>query len=280
MSDRAWREYREAGPLEPISRLEWRTGRRPSDLIPDPLERILFVPDTHVPFHDEQAWQLMLRAARRFKPNRIVVLGDLFDFYSVSAHSKDPKRKLSLADEIQAGNAKLDELDSLGAKTKQFACGNHEFRLTRFLADNAGALATLPGLNIESLFKLTERGWNFFPYRTHFPIGKYLYVTHDCGNAGAQAHVKARASFEGSVILGHTHRSSLDYRGNAQGEPHAAIMCGWLGDITQIDYMHAITAQQWQLGFAIGYLEPDDTFHVNLCPIIRNKVLVAGELIV
>ncbi len=296
--DSAWIAYAGDHPLEGMTRKKFRAivaSGQPTDVAsrirftglnehpeihdtPE-LERILFIPDTHIPFQNEDAWQLMLRAARRFKPHRIVVLGDLFDFYAVSSHSKNPKRKASLAEEVEIGKLKLDELDALGATTKQMAAGNHEFRLDRYLADNAPALAELSGLTVRSLFDLDSRGWEFYPYQTHFAIGKYLSITHDCGSAGPSAHTKARATFEGSVMIGHTHRASLDYKGNAQGEAHAGIMCGWLGDVEQIDYLHRVTANQWINGFAIGWLEPDSTFHVNICPIVKGKVMVAGELI-
>lgn len=245
------------------------------------LERVLIVPDAHRPFHNEAAWQLMLRAGRSFQPHTIITLGDIADFYSVSAHSKSPERKLSLADEVASVNVGLDELDSLGAETKHFIEGNHCFRLQRHLNDNSAALSDLPSLSVPKLFRLQERGWSFTPYQQHLKIGNSaLFVTHDCGNAGSQAHVKARATFESSVIIGHTHRASIDYRGNAAGETHCGAMLGWMGDYEKIDYLHRVTALQWQLGFGIAFIEPDGTFHINLCPIINGRVLVAGKVIV
>jgi len=43
------------------------------------LERILFIPDVHRPFHDRAAWKLMLRAAKDFKPDILIILGDFAD---------------------------------------------------------------------------------------------------------------------------------------------------------------------------------------------------------
>ena len=53
-------------------------------MVEEPVERILFVPDTHVPFHDPIAWGVMMQAAKRLKPHRVVVLGDFLDFFQCS----------------------------------------------------------------------------------------------------------------------------------------------------------------------------------------------------
>ncbi len=89
----------------------------------DPLRRVLFIPDCHIPFHDEKAWNLMLKAAREFKPDTLVVLGDFADFYSVSAHDKNPTRVSNLEYEVGIVREKRAQLDKLGATRKIFVEG-------------------------------------------------------------------------------------------------------------------------------------------------------------
>ena len=67
----------------------------------------------------------MLKAARGFKPQTIVSIGDFADCYAVSSHSKDPRRIADLEDEIGNVREGLDELDALNAKEKIFIEGNH-----------------------------------------------------------------------------------------------------------------------------------------------------------
>lgn len=93
--------------------------------MPQKLEPALFVPDCHVPYHNPQAWSLMLRAATDLRPKHLITLGDFADFYTVSTHSKDPRRALNLKAEVETVNEKLDELDDLGAEDKRFLGGNH-----------------------------------------------------------------------------------------------------------------------------------------------------------
>lgn len=240
------------------------------------LRRILYVPDTHVPYEDKRAWALMLKCAKSWKPDTIVILGDFGDFYAVSSHDKHPGRVRLLDEEVAAVNARLTELDALGADEKHFVSGNHEDRLERYLMCKAPELFNL--VRVRDLFKLTERGWRFTPYKQHVKVGK-VFVTHDTGNAGGQAHVKAMQAFQGNTAIGHTHRMGIHYEGNAKGKSHVGAMFGWLGDVEKIDYMHRIAAMRgWQLGFGTGYQEPSGVTHLNPVPIVNYKAVLEGRL--
>jgi len=241
------------------------------------MKRLFFIPDVHRPYHDERAWQVMLKAARQFQPNIVVVLGDFADFYQISMHDKDPSRREAFDDEVFDVNEALDELEtSTPIAERYFIAGNHEYRLERYLRLNAPQLHSF--VKLEKLFRLKERGWHYTPYRSALKLGK-LYLTHDEGNAGAQAHEKARASFESNVVIGHTHRMSISYRGTAKGSSNVGAMFGWLGDARSIDYVHAVKAQQWQHGFGIGYLLKSGVVHLHGVPIVNGACVVEGKLV-
>ena len=55
----------------------------------------------------------MLKVAKDFNPDEVVLLGDFLDFYSVSSHKKDPRLQTMLKFEIEQGNKYLDQLDDL-----------------------------------------------------------------------------------------------------------------------------------------------------------------------
>jgi hypothetical protein len=239
---------------------------------------VAFIPDSHVPFEDKRAFDLMLRTLSDWKPDAINILGDFGDFYSVSSHSKSPDRVRHLEQEVEAINARLDQLDALGAGEKRFVEGNHEWRLERYLSDKAPELFGLVG--VKELFNLKKRGWDFTPYKQSTNQGQ-ISLTHDVGNSGAHAHQKAVTTFQGNVAIGHTHRMSIHYEGSAKGKSHVGAMFGWLGDVGQVDYMHRVNAlRSWQLGFGIGYQEANQTVHVQGVPIIDYKLVLEGRLYV
>lgn len=241
------------------------------------LQPMLFVPDTHRPYHDERAWQLMLKAARALKPKIIVCLGDLADFYSVSSHSKSPARAANLEYEVADVNKGLDELDALGATRKEFIAGNHCDRLSRYLADKAPELFGL--VDIPGLFRLKARGWRYTPYKAHTKIGK-LHLTHDVGAAGRNAVFKALDTYQHSVVTAHCHRVQYIVEGNAVGEHKLSCMFGWLGDAKAIDYMHQVSvAKNWSHGFGVGYHNPANGIcYVTPVPLVRYTCVVNGQL--
>ena len=244
----------------------------------EPVERILFIPDAHFPHVDRVAWGCMLQCARRFRPHRIVQLGDFLDCHTVSSHSRDPRHGTQLADEIASANEALDELDALGATHKHLVEGNHETRLSRYLKDKAPAL--LDSMQIEKLLRLEERGWTFSHFGQSFKVHD-TYITHSVnGQAGESAHHRAGQRFQRSVVIGHTHRLAQKVFGNVVGDHYTATMLGWLGQAVDASYNHdAEKSAMWAHGFGVGYLMPDGTVQVVPVPIVRGRAVLNGEII-
>src|SRR5690349_8823634 len=103
--------------------------------MPD-LKRLWFYPDVHAPFHRQEAWDIVVKAQRDFKPDIVVTLGDFVDFFNISRWSKDPQRVLTLADEVRTAQQMLDEVvETTPAARRIYLGGNHEDRLQRYLRD-------------------------------------------------------------------------------------------------------------------------------------------------
>ncbi len=241
------------------------------------LQRILYVPDTHRPYHDKRAWKLFLDVGKAFKPDMIVCIGDFGDFYSVSGHSKDVKRDRKLKWEMASVNEGLDELDALGAKRNIFCGGNHENRCERYIQDKAPELFDM--VTIAGLLRLKERGWTYVPYRHHIRIGK-LYHTHDVGASGRMAAYRALDKYRHGVVTGHTHKIAYIVEGNLAGEAQLSYVLGWLGDAKQIDYVQEAKAvRDSALGFGVGYLNPKNgCVYLTPVPIIKYSCVVEGKL--
>lgn len=240
------------------------------------LEKILFIPDCHIPYHDLLAFDLMMEAAREFKPDHVIIMGDFIDMYSVSSHDKNPKRALKLEEEITATIECLKRVKALGAKNNVYVSGNHEDRLARYLMQKAPEL--WERVNIPSLLALEQLGFEYIPYKSHYKIGK-MYVTHDTGKAGVNAHKQAVDAFHRSVSIGHTHRMGYIIQGDADGDKHVGCMFGWLGDEKQVDYMHNINiTKDWAHGFGIGYLNPENGYvYIVPVPIVKYSCVVEGR---
>jgi len=243
-------------------------------------KKLLCVPDTHFPYHDKRAWHTILRAIETWKPDEVIHLGDAMDFYSVSSHSKNPRRIQRLATELQIGNTELDTLQlAAGNCTVVFLEGNHETRLARYLAQHAAALDGL--LEIPDLLKLESRKWEFYPYQEVYSVGKWNFV-HDLGKSGLGATKSAVQDFGGNVVIGHTHRAQVEYMGETRprGKTHCAVSSGWVGDYSKIDYRSRATARkEWQHAFTTVRIADGGEGFATLHPIFNGMAEVEGELV-
>ncbi len=227
---------------------------------------------------DKRAWNVLLEAGRHLKPDTIIVMGDFIDCYAVSSHQKNPANRVSIEDEIAAGNAALDQLEALGATRLVYIEGNHESRMPRYIADRAPEIHAIAP-TIRNLLRVDERGWEWVPYRDHITIGKCHY-THDLGKAGDNAHVDARKRFESNVVMAHVHKLGASYGGNLKGETHVGVCAGWLGSAADCEYLSRAQAMSgWQLGFCTTAMESDGTTHIQTHPIINYRAFVDGKLI-
>lgn len=243
-------------------------------------ERILIVPDAHRPYHSAHAWQLMLKAGRVLRPDRIILLGDVIDNYCLSSHgNKDPDRINRLKYEIDDTNVGLDELEALGAKRLDYISSNHDVRLDRFIADKCPELFGL--VSIRQLLRLEERGWTWTPYRQALRVG-HVHFTHDVGSAGKGAAAKARDLYAGNAVIGHVHRAEMSYAGNWRGEVHVGASFGWLGDPDKVDYLHRqAVAKSWTWGFGVGVHHVDSgAIHMQAVPIINGRCFVRDQWVV
>lgn len=243
----------------------------------DKLQRILFIPDTHTPYHDKKAVDLVHKVADSFAPDHIIIMGDFADFYPLSSHSKDPNRALTLKNDLICTKQELLRYTKHKAKNLVFIAGNHSNRLVRYLQDKAPELYNI--ISIPEILGLEKMGFKYVEYKDHYTIGK-LNVTHDVGTAGRFAHYKALDTFQSNILIGHTHRLGYAVEGDAVGNKHVTAMFGWLGDASKADYMHRIKAtRDWSLGFGIGYLNPKTgTVYVTPIPIVLYTCVVEGKL--
>jgi len=238
----------------------------------------IIIPDVHLPFHSESAWNLVLKVIKTTKPDYVISVGDLADLYSVTRHTKDPgRRELSLVTEAAKVNRELDKLQTAAGKAKvHWVLGNHENRFDRYIAEKAPELFGVT--DIQSLFETKARKWSVTAYGDYLQLGK-VFFTHDVGTAGANAHRDAEKDFCHSVVIGHTHRMSYDVVGNASDQAHVAAMFGWLGDRKYADYISSIKRKRyWSHGFGSFYLKDNGVMFLTPHPIVKGECMVNGKL--
>lgn len=244
-----------------------------------PGERWLFIPDTHVPYHDHGAWMLALAVAEELRPHGVCILGDYLDCYAVSFHEKSPSRVSRLADEIGAADEHLRELEAAtpAATTRVFVEGNHENRVNRYIASQAKALHGMPGLTLSEALRLDDRGWRFVPYHDHCTIGDTA-VTHEAGRAGVYAVRQTMLSMGSSLIIGHVHRVASQHESTLDGRALVGHSFGWLGSHEHVDYRHrSLARREWQHAVGVGTVDAAGVLHCHAVPFVGGRAVVFGQ---
>jgi predicted phosphodiesterase len=230
--------------------------------------------DIHIPYHDRDALAIALEFTEDIKPDKIILAGDIIDFYAVSKYMKDPLRIDTLQSEIDETRAFLNVLRDkhLGASITIIP-GNHEVRLEKFLIDKASALTSLRCLSIDDLFGLSQNGIVFSD--ASVMLGK-LEVTHGeyarkTPGGSVKGHFEKSAS---SVLVGHVHRLNTNRYTNGWGV-HTVVENGCLC-MTSPEYSRV---NDWQQGFSVvRYNEKTGDFIVEQHNIVGGKLITSDRV--
>jgi len=238
----------------------------------------LLIPDTHVPFEDKKAYELMLAVAVDVGLDEIVIMGDFADFYDVMSHQKDPRIRCKLEFELIRVQERLMELNALFPNTKKvYICGNHENRLDRYIANNAPAL--FGRVSIESLLGLKELGYEFVDYgpnQKYKVLGSKLYARHEPIGGGEHSAASTVKKANKSVAFGHTHRIQEFQFRDMDGDMHRGINLGCLVDMNHPVFNYVKSHVQWCHGFGIVNVLEDGSFFNHIVHIIDYKCTYNG----
>jgi predicted phosphodiesterase len=238
--------------------------------------KIALIPDIHAPRHDRKAWKLAMKALTAWSPDVVIQLGDLIDLASVSTYAKDPRRTMSLQQEIEVARDVVDDIAGIGAPLTVVTLGNHSVRAESYLIKNAPDF--LPYFEISKVLGMQRPGWTVVPYKQTYTIGE-LRVTHDVGRAGVQAARQSVLDVGDNIVFGHTHRMQVHYQGTQAGKRHVGATLGWLGDSNHIDYRHQdMVRRDWQLGFGVAHMLPTGEFWLQAIPIVKNTCVIDGQV--
>lgn len=230
------------------------------------------LPDIHVPYQDTAALAVAMDIIKYVKPDLIVQVGDIIDFYPVSKYPKDPVR--GHGEELQR---ELDETKKLISLLSEQApvviCeGNHETRLAKYLRDKAPGLLGLNSLNVSTQLGVDGKR---VKYQDYVHLGN-LFVFH------GDRVTKSGSSYSGrtaqtnvdklnmSVMHGHIHRLGSYYKTTRGGGDQVGYEIGCLCTRDEVEYAKEVN---WQHGMAVVHYRNDGNkeFHVQLIHIRSQK---------
>lgn len=234
------------------------------------LTKVSVTSDLHGESKNTPAWRCHLAVVKDFKPSIHIVIGDFMDAISVSAHPKTTYEQVTLGHEYDIGNQDLDSLESKlpDQCTKVYIMGNHEFRVNRYVANNAPELGGVTGLMVEDGLHLKNRGWKVVPYGGVYNVGRMAFVHGYWANLYHSAkHVNSLGQ---NIFYGHVHDHQVHSVCHGD-KAHIGMSVGCLCDLKQ-DYLHG-RPTRWSHGFLNAYVYPNRNFIYHYIPIVDGSTV-------
>jgi hypothetical protein len=168
---------------------------------------VLVISDMHIPYHHPDAVAFLAAVKAKYKPTRIVCIGDEVDHHALSFHDSDPNL-MSAGDELQAAIKALQPIYKLfpvvdivdsNHGSMAYRKGKHHGIPRKYLRDYGDVLEAPPGWVWSHDLTIT------------LPTGNQCYFHHSLG-----ADVMKVVSQRGTcVVHGHHHtKFNIGYTGN------------------------------------------------------------------
>ena len=225
------------------------------------------ISDLHIPFHSFEKLESVIKHIRKYKPEILVINGDLADCAAISRFISDPRKRDFEAEMRATANVLYYIQTNKPTGTELIVNeGNHELRIQRYINKEASGFAGI--INFVSLMKLMEPRLSFEWRPNYSPlILENVIVKHGfrlSSVAGGYSVKKELDRESQSVVMGHCHRLARIAR-TYRDRTIYGVEGGHLCDSTKIDYCNAEgNSPDWEAGF-VDLIEVS----TGLMPIIR-----------
>lgn len=187
-----------------------------------PNQRILFISDMHIPYHNKGLLPFLQKLKDKYKPTRVICLGDELDYHALSFHDSDPDLD-SAGGELGKSIPVIKQLEEM-FPVMDLIDSNHGSMVFRKAKHHGIPVAVLKSYN-EVLG--VGPGWKWHNDMVlDLPNGQKLYVHH---GKTAEA-IRTSQMYGMNHVCGHYHESfAVKYWSTPQGL-HWAVNSGCLID--------------------------------------------------
>lgn len=265
----------EERPRNPYNQPESWSEPKKVFKLPIACNRIGFMSDFQVPFHDNKAISVFCEWLKTKNVNTIFLNGDVMDFYGISSYERDPSQR-KFKYEIDAGRAMLAWIrgEFPDATIYYNMDSNHELRWERWLIQKAKEVLGMDEFDMPTILRLNEH--NIIPLRNHkyILIGK-LPVLHGhtiFGRWGSGVS-KARTVFLKTLkacIASHVHVTDEYTKKDLSGK---MITCWTTGAFMNVDAVEYNEHNDYNHGGAYIETDKDGNYSVENKRINNYKVV-------
>jgi predicted phosphodiesterase len=232
------------------------------------MKKTVVLSDIHIPNHCPLAVSSVLKFIRDFKPDQIILNGDILDMEGISSHGR-AFDQATVAFEVEVGARFLDELQKRSPKASiHFIEGNHEQRVSKFIKSEAYQLQGL--ISLPDLLMLPERGISWLPHAADqiLWITPKLGVTHGSFYNTHYAHATL-TRYGVSLLIGHGHRVQVSSAPTVGKSGQQVRICYANGCLTDIQAPYQRTPSGWLQAFQV-VLSDEETGFFNVFPVVMT----------
>jgi len=228
--------------------------------------------DMHIPYHDNDAIDIMLDRLAAMGAKALILDGDVMDMYQASSFTRDPLQ-MTLADELELVCDFIlgVQQDFPGLKI-YYKLGNHEKRWESMLRLKIPELVGFEFTSAKKLLETRLPGVIVINHTTPITYGKLTIIHgHEYGGGSGMPVNPARLMFlkaKKSVLCAHYHQKSEHQEPTIVGDSIDAWSVGCLCNL----HPEYAPLNKWSLGFAELALDEDGNFDV------RNRSIVDYKL--
>jgi metallophosphoesterase superfamily enzyme len=264
----------EAARDDGLTKFPWEKGKAGTVSLPPSLAenaekvhlepgRIAVLCDLHLPYHDTRALKVALRHLVEYKPNTILLGGDLIDFYAISRFITNPDVR-NLPGELAATEQFLAYLRERFPRANiVYKLGNHDERWRHYIWTKAPELFGVAFLKLENVLNCEKYNVRMVDDRLSICMGGLTFLHgHELEQGAASPVNPARGVFLrtlDSYVIGHRHRSSDHTEKTANGRFITCWSIGCLCDMTP-EYARI---NKWNHGFATVDLKASGEFRLT-----------------
>jgi hypothetical protein len=230
------------------------------------------------PLHDAKALKVALDFIKDFKPDHIILGGDMLDCGAISHHNHGKPGATEglklVSDAKELIEALIEPCEAAKPKSLTYIIGNHCAWVEQFVEKHP----SLEGiLDIKSLLRLTEKRWTIIPQGETHKLGKLIFMHGDQIKGGEHSAKWATVAWEANVRFGHHHTYQVYTKTSAKdanGHTGIAIPC-----LCRKDPAYGGgSPNRWVQGFQYGYVGgPENIFNDYTAVIINGKSIINGK---
>lgn len=208
-------------------------------------DKVLWVSDLHIPYHNVKATKKLFKDIVTNDYNTIVLGGDVVDFLGPSHFDKQPFELGQLQAELDEYYNFMDQLRRIFSGKLVYLIGNHETRINKYLKRNH-ELHGLNVLKLRNLLRTKEYDMSIGYEWTH----KGMLFIH--GKYASKYSANKELDVNGmSGISGHVHRHQVQCKTDRAGSK-IWISAPCMQDFKKQDYA---PNPSWQTGWVRLYFD-------------------------